>query len=101
MNSTWNTYFILPVFNKIILPTILPGVISGATLAFTLSLDDVVISFFTSGPSANTLPLYIYSQIKVGITPDVNALSTIILVITVLILTLSTLYQAKRIGESK
>lgn len=89
------------IFNKIILPVILPGVISGATLAFTLSLDDVVISYFTAGPASNTLPLYIYSLIKVGITPDVNALSTIMLLVTVSVLIGSTLVQMKKVGASK
>lgn len=88
----------MTVFNKIILPNIMPGVISGATLAFTLSLDDVVISYFTAGPASNTLPLYIYSLIKVGITPDVNALSTIILFITFIILTIYLLTKTRKLG---
>lgn len=88
----------MTVFNKIILPNIMPGVINGATLAFTLSLDDVVISYFTAGPASNTLPLYIYSLIKVGITPDVNALSTIILFITFIILTIYLLTKTRKLG---
>ena len=85
------------IFFKIILPLIKPGVISGATLAFTLSLDDVVISYFTAGPGSNTLPLKIYSMIKTGITPDVNALSTLMLLVTIIILTSSALIQTKKI----
>lgn len=88
-----NTFF------KVTLPTIMPGVISGATLAFTLSLDDVVISYFTAGPGSNTLPLKIYSMIKTGITPDVNALSTIMLLVTITILTLSAIKQSRSIAE--
>ena len=84
-------------FFKITLPMILPGVISGATLAFTLSLDDVVISYFTAGPGSNTLPLKIYSMIKTGITPDVNALSTLMLFVTVIILTFSVIVQSRKI----
>ena len=87
------------VFKEIILPIIMPGVISGATLAFTLSLDDVVISYFTAGPGSNTLPLYIYSMIKTGITPDVNALTTIMLVITFIILTSMAVIQSRKIGK--
>lgn len=83
-------------FLTITLPLIKPGIISGATLAFTLSMDDVVISYFTAGPSSNTLPLKIYSMIKTGITPDVNALSSLILLSVIIILTLSTLIQAKK-----
>ena len=87
------------VFKRITLPLIMPGVISGATLAFTLSLDDVVISYFTAGPGSNTLPLKIYSIIKTGITPDVNALSTLMLLFTVLILTGSLLLQSRKIAN--
>lgn len=86
----------ITVFNKIILPIILPGVISGATLAFTLSMDDVVISYFTAGPGSNTLPLYIYSMIKTGIAPDVNALSTIMLMITFIILIGSSVIASRK-----
>ena len=91
--SKWKTFW------YITLPMIFPGVVSGAALAFTLSLDDVVISYFTAGPGSNTLPLKIYSMIKTGITPDVNALSTLILLVTVSILTLSAFYQTKRIQK--
>ena len=88
------------IFFKIILPLIKPGVISGATLALTLSLDDVVISYFTAGPGSNTLPLKIYSMIKTGITPDVNALSSLMLLVTIVILTISAMYQSKKLGET-
>ncbi len=89
----------LNTFFKVTLPAIMPGVISGATLSFTLSLDDVVISYFTAGPGSNTLPLKIYSMIKTGITPDVNALSTVMLIVTIVLLTISALYQSKSIIE--
>lgn len=69
-------------FIKVTLPIIWPGVMAGVMLAFTLSLDDVIISFFASGPSSNTLPLKIYSMIKTGVSPDVNALFTIIILAT-------------------
>ena len=54
------------------------GIIAGALLAFTLSLDDFILSFFTSGPESQTLPLYIYGSLKRGISPQIHALSTII-----------------------
>ena len=85
------------VFKDIVLPVITPGIISGATLAFTLSLDDVVISYFTAGPGSNTLPLYIYSMIKTGITPDVNALTTLMLLVISTILISVSLIQSKKI----
>ncbi len=87
------------IFTKIILPTIMPGIISGATLAFTLSLDDVVISYFTSGPGSLTLPLYIYSVIKTGITPDVNALTSLMLLVILITLITLTIIQSRRIRK--
>lgn len=86
-------------FFDVVLPLIMPGVISGATLAFTLSLDDVVISYFTAGPGSNTLPLKIYSMIKTGITPDVNALSSLILLVVIIVLIVPTYIQSKRIQK--
>ena len=85
------------VFKDIVLPVITPGIVSGATLAFTLSLDDVVISYFTAGPGSNTLPLYIYSMIKTGITPDVNALTTLMLIAISGILISVSLVQSRKI----
>ena len=85
------------IFKEIIMPIIWPSIVSGATLAFTLSLDDVVISYFTAGPGSNTLPLYIYSMIKTGITPDVNALSTLLMLVFLTILIGFTLYQSRKI----
>lgn len=79
------------------LPNIMPGIISGATLAFTLSLDDVIVSYFTVGPGSNTLPQYIYSMIKTGITPDVNALSSLVLLVVVIVLSLLVIYDARKI----
>ena len=87
------------IFKDIIMPVITPGVISGATLAFTLSLDDVVISYFTAGPGSNTLPLYIYSMIKVGITPDVNALTSIMLLVISATLITITIVQSRSIRK--
>lgn len=74
----------LRTFFHVTLPLILPGVVAGAMLAFTLSLDDFVVSFFTTGPGANTLPILIYSSVKRGITPDINALSTLIVLASVI-----------------
>lgn len=71
-------------FLKVTLPNIASGIFSGAMLVFTLSMDDVVVSYFTAGPDAVTLPQYIYSMIKSGVTPDVNALFTILILITMI-----------------
>ena len=88
-------------FIKITLPIIAPGVLSGAMLAFTLSLDDVVISFFTAGPGSNTLPLKIFSMVKTGVTPEVNALSTLIMIVTIIGLGSVTFSQIKKIKSLK
>jgi len=76
-------------FRYIMLPAILPGVIAGAIIAFTLSLDDFIISFFVTGPNSTTLPIYIYGQVKRGISPEINALSTLMVVVTVLLVILA------------
>ena len=70
-------------FLRVTLPLIFPGVMAGALLAFTLSFDDFVITFFVSGVGSSTLPLKIYSMIKFGVTPVINALSTVVLVATI------------------
>lgn len=69
----------LKTFFAVTLPVILPAVISGWMLAFTLSLDDLVIASFTSGPGATTLPMKIYSQVRLGVTPEINAACTILI----------------------
>jgi putrescine transport system permease protein len=66
-------------FFQVTLPVILPAVIAGWLLAFTLSLDDLVISSFTSGPGATTLPMKIYSQVRLGVTPEINAICTLMI----------------------
>lgn len=83
----------------VVIPTIMPGITSGALLAFTLSLDDVIISYFTSGPGSNTLPLQLFSMIKTGVTPDVNALASLILLTVMIILGISTVLQIRKIKK--
>ena len=69
-------------FVLVTLPLIMPGVIAGALMAFTLSIDDFVITFFTAGAGVPTLPLTIYTMVKIAVTPEVNALSTLLMLIT-------------------
>lgn len=73
-------------FVDIILPLLMPGVLSGALLAFAMSMDDVVISVFVNGPRVNTLPIKVYTQMKFGVTPKINALCTLMLTATLLVL---------------
>jgi spermidine/putrescine transport system permease protein len=84
------------VFQRITLPLIWPGVLSGGLLAFTLSLDEFVITFFTSGPGATTLPIQVWSMVKRGVTPEINALSTLMLLTSVALVTLSVALQRRR-----
>lgn len=77
-------------FFSVLIPTILPGVIAGWLMAFTLSLDDFVITFFTAGVGATTLPLAIYSMLKMGVTPEINAASTVIIFCTLILTSIAT-----------
>ena len=76
----------IQTFLRVTLPLILPGVMAGALLAFTLSFDDFVITFFVSGVGSSTLPLKIYSMIRFGLSPAINALSTVVLVVTMILI---------------
>jgi len=89
----------LKIFFHVVVPSLIPGILSGAQLAFTLSLDDVVISYFTAGPESNTLPLQVFSMIKTGVTPDVNALITIMLLIIFVTLFVSMSFSLRRIRK--
>ena len=80
-------------FWDITLPLIMPAVISGSLLAFAMSMDDVVISIFINGPRLSTLPIKVYTQIKTGVTPEINALCTIMLAFTVVILLVYSLIK--------
>lgn len=82
-------------FWRVTLPNIAPGVMAGALLAFTLSLDDFVITFFTTGPGATTLPIYVYGLLRRIITPEVNALSTVWILLILLVLLLTQRLQAR------
>ena len=83
------------VLRDVIIPFMKPGLIAGALLAFTLSLDDFVITFFTSGPNTITFPIKIYSMVRFSVTPEVNAASTVLIVIT-LALTALALWMQNR-----
>jgi spermidine/putrescine transport system permease protein len=75
-------------FRKITLPLLAPGIIAGALMAFTLSIDDFVITFFVAGVGSSTLPLQIYSMVKIAVTPEVNAISTLLMLLTLILITL-------------
>lgn len=83
-------------FRRITLPLIMPGILGGALIAFTLSLDDFVVTFFTSGPGVNTLTLEVYGRVRRSITPEINALSTIMFVASVALVAASLLLQRRQ-----
>lgn len=84
------------VFRLIILPLILPAVIAGWLLSFTLSLDDVLISSFVTGPGFEILPIRVFSMVKVGVSPEVNVLAALLLAISLLLVILSTLLLRRK-----
>lgn len=82
-------------YTKVVLPEIMPGILSGFLMAFTFSLDDFIISYFNSGPTSQTLPVTIYSMTRKKVSPEINALSTIIFVVVLAILLLVNLNDAR------
>ena len=83
-------------FRRVTFPLILPGIVGGALLAFTLSLDDFIISFFTTGPGASLLPIEVYASVKRSITPKINAISTIMLLLSMTLVGISQFIQRQR-----
>lgn len=88
--NEWHT------FRLVTLPIIGPAIAASAMLAFTVSIDDVIVSFFVAGPASTTLPLQIFSMVRSGVTPEINALSTIMLVITLTLVVVAQRIQLKK-----
>ena len=82
-------------FFKAVLPQLTPGILTGMIMAFTLSIDDFVISYFTAGPRFETLPIHIFAMTKKRVTPDINALSTILFTIVLVLLIIINVRQAR------
>lgn len=80
-------------FRDVLLPHMKPGIIAGALLAFTLSLDDFVITFFTSGPNTITFPVKVYSMVRFSVTPEVNAASALLILLTIILTTVALKLQ--------
>jgi len=81
---------------RITLPGISPALIAGWLLAFTMSLDDLVVASFVSGPSATTLPMAVYSSVRIGVTPEVNALATVFLALVFVLVALAFWLMARQ-----
>ncbi|MBQ4132912.1 MAG: spermidine/putrescine ABC transporter permease PotC, partial [Desulfovibrionaceae bacterium] len=86
----------IQAFRQVIFPLLLPAIAAGWLLSFTLSMDDVLISFFVQGSGFEILPLRIYSMVKLGIKPDINALSTVMFTITVILVLIAQLLLKTR-----
>jgi ABC-type Fe3+ transport system permease subunit len=87
-------------FRLVTLPLIMPGVVAGALMAFTLSLDDFIISFFTAGVGSTTLPIKVYGMLKSAVTPEVNALSAILVLVSMALVAAATWVQRRDVGSS-
>ncbi|MCC6801821.1 MAG: ABC transporter permease [Anaerolineae bacterium] len=87
--NEWRTFW------RITFPLIVPGILSGALLAFTLSLDDFVITFFNAGPGTTTLPVFVYGLLKLTVTPEINAISTLILLVSTVLIGISIAMQGR------
>lgn len=85
-------------FRRVTLPLLWPGMLSGLVLAFIVSLDDFVISFFVSGAGSTTLPVYIYGMVRIGITPEVNAASSLLIVVSIVLVSLSFVLNRRALG---
>ena len=88
-------------FRRVTLPLIMPGIAAGGLLALTLSLDDVVISAFVAGPGSTTLPVYVFSSIRRGVTPELNAISTLMLAASITLVLGSLALQRRRASASQ
>lgn len=88
------------IFRDILLPFLRPGIVAGALLAFTLSLDDFVITFFTAGPETITFPVKVYSMVRFSVTPEVNAASTVLIVVTVVLTSIALWLQGRAQKEA-
>ena len=87
------------VFFDVTVPILLPALISGWLLAFTLSLDDLVISSFVSGPGATTLPMFIFAKVRLGVTPDINAITTIIIALVAVAVATAAVLSSRRASD--
>lgn len=88
------------IFRDILLPYLRPGIVAGALLAFTLSLDDFVITFFTAGPETITFPVKVYSMVRFSVTPEVNAASTVLILVTVILTSVALWLQSRGQGRA-
>jgi spermidine/putrescine transport system permease protein len=82
-------------FRRITLPLLWPAILGAVLLSFTLSLDDFIVTFFTAGPGSTTLPLKVYSMVKTGVSPVINALSAVLVLISMALIALSLVLQRK------
>ena len=88
--NEWQTFY------RVTLPLLMPGILAGALLAFTLSLDDFVVTFFVAGPGSTTLPLFVYGLIKFQVTPDINAISTVMVLVSMGLVLVSLVIQRRQ-----
>ena len=95
LGCTW-----MQAFFKVIIPEIKPGIVSGALTAFTMSIDDFVISYFTAGSSSSTLAMTIYGMTKKRVTPQINAVSTLLFLTVLILLAVINLRESRRAAKA-
>jgi spermidine/putrescine transport system permease protein len=88
-------------FRRVTLPLIMPGIVAGALLAFTLSLDNFVITFFVTGPGGTTLPIEVFGRVRRAISPEINAISTVMLVVSILLVIASQIAQRRQTKSAR
>ncbi len=86
----------LAAFTRVTIPSLLPGIVAGALLAFTMSFDDYVITSFVSGSGSSTLPVVVYGMVRRGVEPSVNAISTLILLVTGVVIYLADRFRSNQ-----
>ena len=91
----------MQAFFKVVIPEIMPGILAGFLMAVTYSLDDFIISYFVTGPTSQTLPITIFSMTRRKVSPEINALSTIIFVVVLIVLLAVNLNDARRERENR
>ena len=83
-------------FRKVLLPQLMPGIAGGAMLAFIISMDDLVITYFISGTDSTTLPVFIFSMVRRGVKPEINAIATLIILVSIIIAAVGLWLRARR-----
>ncbi len=84
-------------FKKVLMPQLMPGIVGGAMLAFIISMDDLVITYFVAGTDSTTLPMFIFSMLRRGVKPEINAIATLIILASLIIAVIGLYFRTRRV----